>query len=248
MCYDISLGVPVERLPEYIPGLEIEEDADENKLLRDHVIAQAFEKFPVVVANNGRPELRYFEWGLIAGYMNTPEKIRQMRSSMCNARSEKLLETGTAWNRIRQQRCVVPVSGFFEHQEVPGQKKKVPYFVRPRHSALFFLAGLYNHSPLPDPETGELRGTFTIMTTEANSLMREIHNGGLNKFRMPLILDSGDPMKWISPNLPDDELRSLTGYQFPADEMEAWPVFTIRGNQLRPDGKPVTEYWNWKQG
>lgn len=248
MCYDISLGVPVERLPEYIPGLEIEEGHDEKEPLRNHVIAQAFGKYPVILEKNGKPVLRYFEWGLIASYMNSPEKIRQMRSSMCNARSEKLLETGTAWNRIRKQRCLVPVSGFFEHQEVAGQKKKVPHFVKLRHAELFFLAGLFNYSTMPDHETGELPGTFTIMTSEANSLMKEIHNGGFNKFRMPLILDPHDPMKWISPDLNDEDLKSLIGFQLPSEKMEAWPVFSIRGNKPRPDGKPVTEFWDWKLG
>lgn len=246
MCYDISLGVPVERIQEAIPDLEVEVEAGFEEAAHDHVIAQAFGKYPVILENGGRPVMRYFEWGLIAGYMNSPDKIRQMRSSMCNARSEKLLEGGTAWNRIRKQRCLVPVSGFFEHQEVPGQKKKVPYYVRLRDTDLFFLAGLYNYSPLPDPETGELPGTFTIVTTEANALMREIHNGGLNKFRMPLIADPSDPLKWIRSSLTDDDIKSQVTTQFPSESMEAWTVFSIRGQQPRPDGKSKTEYWDWK--
>jgi len=94
-----------------------------------HQVAQSFCKWPVALNDNGF-KIKLFEWGLIANYMNTPEKIKQYRSSMANARSEKILaDKSSAWYKIRQQRCLVFSTGFFEHQEIGG-KKKQPYFIK----------------------------------------------------------------------------------------------------------------------
>ena len=43
-------------------------------------------------------------------------------------------------------------------------------------------------------DTGELFSTFSIVTTEANDLMAEIHNSGK---RMPVILDKSSENRWI---------------------------------------------------
>ncbi len=40
-----------------------------------HKVAQSFSKWPVVINDDGY-KVRLFEWGVIAVYMNTPEKIK----------------------------------------------------------------------------------------------------------------------------------------------------------------------------
>jgi len=57
----------------------------------NHKVAQSFCPWPVAVNEDGL-KLKIFEWGVIADYMNTPEKIREYRTSMANARSEKILD------------------------------------------------------------------------------------------------------------------------------------------------------------
>ena len=51
-----------------------------------------------------------------------------------------------------------------------------------------FVPGLYSVVELPDKTTGELikRFTYGIITREAYALMKQIHNSGENKWRMPL--------------------------------------------------------------
>lgn len=193
-----------------------------------HQVAQSWHPFPVVLFEDGKTKLKYFEWGLIADYMNTPEKIKEYRSSMANARSEKILDDHrSVWHRIRHQRCLVFTNGFFEHREV-GWKKKLPYFIKVKGEQIFCFAGLYNYSPLPDVETGELTGTFTIITRSANSLMAKIHNDGPNAERMPLLLTKELAQQWLQPDLSEEELRTLLDYEFPPEAMEAWAVNTIR--------------------
>ncbi len=93
---------------------------------------------------------------------------------------------------------------------------------------MFCFAGLYNYSPVPDIETGELIGTFTIITRPANVLMKKIHNHGPNSERMPLILTKELAQQWLHPQLTDEQMRSILAFEFPESEMEVWPVNTIR--------------------
>ncbi len=193
-----------------------------------HKVAQSFSPWPVLIKENETYKIHLFEWGLIADYMNSPEKIKEYRNSMANARSEKLLDDNrSVWHRLRKQRCVVFSTGFFEHRDI-GTKKKLPYFIKPAHEPLFCFAGLYNYSPLPDPETGELKGTFTIITQPANSLMAAIHNAGPNSERMPVILTKEKAMEWLKEDLSDASIREMLEAGYPAREMMAWPVHTIR--------------------
>jgi len=192
-----------------------------------HKVAQSFSKWPVVVNEEGY-KIKIFEWGVIADYMNTPEKIKAYRTSMANARSEKIIEDKrSVWHRIRQQRCLVFTTGFFEHHDA-GLKKKVPFFIKVKDVPIFCFAGLYNYPPIPDVETGEAIGTFTVITREANPLMAKIHNGGNNSQRMPVILTQELAAKWLDEKLSDESISEILNFQFPETEMEAWPVQTIR--------------------
>lgn len=224
MCYDMSFFSNIRQVSDYL-------GVPQNQLLpfepTYHKVAQSFCKWPVAINEEGY-KLKLFEWGLIAEYMNTPEKITEYRYSMANARCEKIIrDQRSVWYRIRHQRCLVFTTGFFEHRDI-GNKKKLPYFIKVKNESVFCFAGLYNYSPLPDPETGEVSGTFAIITKPANSLMAKIHNAGLHSQRMPVILSNEDAHRWLSPDLDDRDIEELLQKEFPSDQMEAWPVHTIR--------------------
>lgn len=196
-----------------------------------HSVAQAYQKWPIVINENGL-KIKLFEWGLIADYMNTPDKIKQYRSSMANARSEKIIDDKKSiWHRLRKNRCLVFTTGFFEHSDI-GTKKKLPYFIKIKNQEIFCFAGLYNYSPIPDMETGEMLGTFTIITRPANALMKKIHNAGPNGERMPLLLTKTLALQWLDASLTDEQISETLNYEFPESEMEAWPVHTIRTNKI----------------
>ncbi|HLI92173.1 MAG TPA: SOS response-associated peptidase family protein, partial [Puia sp.] len=215
-----------------------------------HFLALGHNRYPVVVAENGRYHRKYFEWGVIAEFMDTPEKIKERRKSMVNARSEKILvDRRSFWNRIRQKRCLIPVTGIYEHREISGWKKKVPYHIHLRDRPMFCIPGLYHYNTkMPsDPETGEIRGTFTLITRAANSVMRQIHNSGENAYRMPLFLPRDLELQWLQPDLTDEQLAELLAYEMPSEQLVYEPVFSIRGRTDRPDGKPknaIFEYAN----
>src|SRR5438067_11334613 len=165
---------------------------------------------------------------------------------MCNAQSEKIIgDPKSYWNRIKENRCLLPVTGIFEHREIKGWKNKVPYHVQLKDRKLFCIPGLYHYPHRADVETGEIIGTYTLITRGANSLMAQIHNGGDQAFRMPLFLPEELEKEWLQPALTDDQLSCILHYEMPSAELEADPVYTIRTTKERPDGQEKIAPYNW---
>ena len=228
MCYDMSFFSNIRLVSDFLPEAQ--------PLLFDfeptfHQVAQSYCMWPIALHEGGGIKVKLFEWGVIADYMNTPEKIRQTRNSMVNARSERILnDLHSYWNRIQNNRCIVFTTGFFEHRDV-GAKRKVPYFIRIKGCELFPIAGLYNYSPVPDPETGEMKGTFAVITRNANELLTIIHNGGINAGRMPLVLTKEMALEWLDPTLSKERMNTILSYEMPSNKMEAWPVRSVRSRK-----------------
>jgi putative SOS response-associated peptidase YedK len=242
MCLDISFYSALQLIDDYFPNLTHDGEITFDLDTAVHFMALGHSRYPVIVLENGHYYHRkYFEWGIIAEYMDTPEKVKAMRKSMVNARSEKILEDRRSfWNRIRKKRCLIPVTGIYEHREIEGWKNKVPYHVRLKDRPMFCIPGLYHYNSLipSDPETGEVRGTFTLITRAANPVMRQIHNGGDNAHRMPLFLPKDLEMEWLKPDLTDERMATLLAFEMPPDQIVFDPVFSIRSRTPRPDGMP----------
>ncbi|MCZ2458716.1 MAG: SOS response-associated peptidase [Chitinophagales bacterium] len=245
MCYDISFKTSMKTIRDHFPSIQADPQLpiDFDNV---HVQAQSFSKYPVIIFEDGAYQLKLFEWGLIADYMNTPGKIQKSRQWMCNAQSEKMLgDERSYWHRIRNSRCLIPVTGFYEHREIKGWKNKVPYFIQLKGREIFFIPGLYHYSPVPDPETGESVGTFTLLTRSANSIMQKIHNGGSNAFRMPLLLTKDLEQKWLLPHLSDKEIGEIVNFEMSSEDLGYKPVFSVRSRKPRPDGKEKNELYLW---
>jgi putative SOS response-associated peptidase YedK len=246
MCLDISYYSALELLDDYFPGLIHDQEIDFDMGLNIHVLALGYKRFPVVIFESGQFHRNYFEWCIIPNYMNTPEKIKMLRPKMANARSEKILDKKSWWYKIRKYRCLIPVTGIYEHRAIRGWKNKVPYFVQQAGRAVYCIPGLYYYNTgIPNPETGELRGMFSLITREANEVMRQIHNDGDNKWRMPLFLPKEMEKKWLDPNLTDQQMAEILAFEMPPEQLNTTPVWSIRTSKPRPDGKLKNEYFAW---
>lgn len=239
MCYDLSFSASIESIYQYLPEIRRSGQLDIHFDSTYHRIAQGYPKWPIVINNGGELQLRKFEWGIIPPYMKTPDEVKKGRKWMVNARAEKLVEAKTYWNRIRSRRCLIPATGFFEHREVKGWKSKVPYYIKVKGRDIFFIAGLWGYSHIPDVETGELPGTFTVITRSANQVMSQIHNGGDNAGRMPLILPVEMEREWLNPSLTDVDISRIISYSIMSDELDFWPVASVR--KVHPDDDTVIE-------
>ncbi len=250
MCYDISFKVKMEQLSDYFPDLIFDDQVELEFPAFDHVQGVAvFGQHPIIYI--GREDLkthcRLMEWSCIEFYAKEEPDFRR-RNGMLNIRSERILDDPKSyWHKIKSRRCLVPVSGIYEHRQVQGWKKKVPYHIRPAGQSVFFLPGLYSVVELPDTSTGEMirRFTFGIITRAANDTMKNIHNDGENKWRMPLFLPLERSKRFLSEDLSDDEYRDILNYEIPSAELEVYPVNTIRTGKLRPDDKEKHEPWDW---
>ena len=90
------------------------------------------------------------------------------------------------------------------------------------------------------------RYTYGIITRPANDLMKQVHNGGENKWRMPLMLPFDLSEKWFQKDLPEAEMSAILNYEMPSGQMNYHTVFTIRSNKLRPDDKEKNSFYQWE--
>jgi putative SOS response-associated peptidase YedK len=247
MCYDISYQVPLEMITDYFGDIVLDDPIDQIDFdVTTHMIAQAYKKQLIVIHDGEVYRGKMSEWGLISKGMKTPEIIKKRRNWMCNAQSERIVEDkASAWHSLRHQRCLIPVTGIFEHREIKGWKNKVPYYVTLKDREMFCIPGLYNYSPLPHPETGELVLTHTLITRGANSVMRQIHNGGDNAGRMPLFLPKDLEAEWLNPHLDDDQIQEILDYEMPTEELDFHSVFSIRTTKPHPQGGKKTDRFDW---
>ena len=154
---------------------------------QDNINGFDFQKTPVIIDNQPNMIVQY-NWGLIPSWA----KDSDIKKYTLNAKIETLNEKPSFKNSINK-RCLVIANGFYEWQWLDSKgKSKVKYEIGIPDEELFAFAGLY--SEWIDVATGEIKNTYTIITTEANTLMSEIHN---TKKRMPVILKPQDEQRWL---------------------------------------------------
>lgn len=163
------------------------------------------------VLNDGSLRVVLAQWGLIPSWARDP----RMGQRLINARAETLTEKPAFKEPFRQRRCLILADGFFEWQKLPGTKTKRPFYFRLKSGRPFAFAGLWDQ--WSDRASG-LVTTCAIITTEANALVRRVHD------RMPVILPPPAYERWLRPGEVDPaELRGFLA-PFPGEEMESYTV------------------------
>lgn len=204
MCGRFTLTVDPGQLQESFPWVDIPDD-----LFPRFNIAPSQ---PVaVVPNDGENKLDFFNWGLIPFWAKDPK----IGNRMINARSETVAEKPSFRGSFKYKRCLVLADGFYEWRKDPGTKTKTPMYIHMKDKKPFAFAGLWDtwHSK----DGSEVR-TCTIITTEPNNLLTEIHN------RMPVILPPQSYTDWLHEGEHDQTLLSSFLQPYNSEEMEAYPV------------------------
>lgn len=137
--------------------------------------------FPTWRIITASPELETMGWGLLPWWFQGNDPL-DFRQKTLNARVESIYEKKSYQGLVKAKRCIIPSDGFFEWQH--NGKNKTPYFIYPKNTPMFSMAGLYDE--WTNPEGTQSIKTFSILTTTANTLLGEIHN---QKKRMPLLID-----------------------------------------------------------
>lgn len=250
MCYDISLIATLEKIQHYFPNLDWYEEIEHNITMSAHIMGHGFPLLPVIYKNRQSNSIcgRLMEWGCIPHYINDEEGFKIKRNSMLNARSERMLTDKTSyWYKIRNRRCLLPVTGIYEHHQAKGMKKKIPFWIGLQEQSIFFLAGLYSVAQLGDKQSGEMtsRFSFSILTQTASTEYGQIHNGGKHAGRMPLFLHKHQWNEWLRDDTNLDELEQLVEQSNKEPNIVYHSVFTIRGKSERPDGLTADAPYDW---
>lgn len=239
MCVDIGYksALGPDGLPRYIKGIKIDRSLLAGDIGVAHIPAHARPSCVVVKTDPaGAPMVDKMNWGLVADFMvNNPAVFKKYANQLFNARAEKVLLTGSTWNALINNRCLLVADGIYEHQKVEGRKNKLPYYIQLRSKDPLLIPGLFN------PRTN----SFAIVTREGNDLFCRIHNSGPNKHRMPLLLKPGDAVSWIHQDLSNEALKHLLSFQISSEDLSAHTVYSIRSHHPRPDGRRANEYYNW---
>lgn len=250
MCYDVSFMTDIPELADYFPDLKFDSQAAFDFPALDHIQAPGVNApHPILYVNreDGQVHCKLMEWGVIEFYAKTIPDFKK-RNGMLNIRSERILDDPKSyWHKIRNRRCLIPVTGTYEHRGIQGWKNKVPYLIKPEEQDIFFLPGLYSKAEVADLKTGEVleKWTFAIITRAANDVMKNIHNSGDNRNRMPLFLPFEMGKEFVDLSLTEARYREILNYEMPSDNLEYYPVWTIRSPKMRPDGKYKNQPFEW---
>ena len=213
-------------------------------LNQDFAIHKGFDygDFPIVkpIAGTHNTERVKMQWGFLPPSLRNEEEIKNFRFgykdpngrfvkgfTTLNATSEELLSRMYK-DAAKKRRCLVPSNGFYEwmHVQVVGKSgkllktpEKFPYLIQMRAEKEFYMAGVWN--PWFDKDSNMTINTFAIVTTVANTLMKQIHN---SKERMPTILPGDLAEAWLYNDLSDQDIVDIANYQAASAEMIATPL------------------------
>lgn len=148
-------------------------------------------------------------WGLVPHWA----KDETLGNRLFNARAETVERLPSFRDAFKRGRVIVPIDAFYEWENpehlaaigraLQPKAPKQPWAFLPSNGRHFALAGLATTRTQTD---GSPLRTFTLITTEANSVVAQIHD------RMPVMLDTLDEQQaWLDKRTPLPVLQSMLG-------------------------------------
>ena len=168
----------------------------------------------ILSVSGGEKQLQMLRWGLIPSWA----KDAKISAKLINARAETVSEKPSFKAAFKRRRCLIIADGFYEWQR--QEKQKQPYYFRLQNAQLFAFAGLWEQWKSPDEN---IINSCTILTTEANDLLRPIHD------RMPVILEPKDYELWLDSEAQQPQLQQLSR-PYQANLMTSYSVSTKVNN------------------
>lgn len=163
---------------------------------------------PVIRADeSGKRMFTFARWGLIPSWVEDPAEIQQP----INAKAETAAIKPMFRHAYRSNRVLIPADAFFEWSLHDG---KQPFLIKLKDDEPMGLGGLLECWHGYDTEIM----TFTILTTNANLMMTDIHD------RMPVIIKPEDYSAWLDNKLTDIlKIQAMT-QPYPERLLEAYPI------------------------
>lgn len=164
-------------------------------------------------------------WGLIPHWSKPGSGPS---APLINARGETITEKPsfrTAWKQ--GQRCVVPMTGFFEWEK--QGRERLPWLFKRREDAPLAFAGLWDR--WQDPIDDSIIESVTVVTTTPNEMLSRIHD------RMPVLLDEDSAATWLDA---DNAMAVDLIKPYPADAMTETALDTYVNSSKHDDPRCLT--------
>lgn len=173
----------------------------------------------------GAREAVALQWGLVPRW----SKDAKSGAMLANARSDSVASKPSFREAFKQQRCVIPASGFYEWQTI-GRLKQ-PWYFQMRDESPFVFAGLWESWRSAD---GVELQTCALITTTPNQIVGPLHD------RMPVILRDAGIDTWLDPKVKEpDQLEPLLA-PLAGERMKTTPV-SANVNSVRNEGPELIE-------
>jgi putative SOS response-associated peptidase YedK len=181
----------------------------------------------VVVQRAERRAITTYRWGLVPHWSDDLKGAARM----INARMETITSSPAFRDAFDRRRCLVPVDSFYEWKREGTVRQ--PYRIVRADEGPMALAGLW--AGWRDPETDQVRRTFTIITTTPNEAIADLHD------RMPVVLADGAWERWLADGS-KVEASELLAMLEPSDSfpLRIYPVNRYV-NDVRRDGPELIE-------
>lgn len=189
MCGRFSLEVDTEYVLEVLRKEYEILDVEHLKIASSNNISPG-QDILAIISDGIHNRAGFLKWGFIPHFA----KDEKIGYKMINARSETIAQKPSFRSSFESKRCVILADGFYEWKDVNG--KKEPFKFKVKDEEIIAFAGLWSRWIRPD---GSSVFTCTIITTEANEIMKEIHD------RMPVILDKEEVSFWLNTRQQDKE-------------------------------------------
>ena len=177
MCGRFAITLPPEamaQLFEAVPANDLPPVPNYNVCPTDPVHA--------VIADDTGRRLQSMRWGFLPNWYKAPND----GPLLINARSDTIATKPAFRQAVRDRRCLIPASGFFEWT-VAADKARLPWYIHRADGAPMIFAGIWQVWERGD----DRRVTCAIVTCDADGPMAQIHN------RMPVILEPADVPLWL---------------------------------------------------
>lgn len=200
MCGRFSLTTPLEELVKHYLIDEFLEDWKPryNIAPSQNVLS--------LISHKGKRRAGEIKWGLVPHWADASKW-----KPLINARSETLLVKPSFKSLVHSRRMVIIADGFYEWKK--EESGRMPVRFKLKEEKPFVFAGLWDRN-------GEVT-TSTILTTEANSLVEDVHE------RMPVMLtNSEDIEKWLNTDEYSFDQAASVLKPLPREVMEGYRVST----------------------
>ena len=141
-----------------------------------------------VITSRRAERITFQKWGLMTMW----SKNKAMSPKFFNLPLDYVLNKPSHQKKLRSNRCIIPMDGFYLWKTV-AKKQQVPHYFSYPDKKVFYVAGIWE-------ETDENVNSFIMITRESTEQIASFQED------MPCILDPGSIKSWLA----SEDVEELT--------------------------------------